>query len=89
MKNQVEVLEYAKRAFIEEHYSAKIYEHLAHAFKDNKSVSSKFKEIAQMERIHAKLWSFFKKRGVYMEGFHVNKSLLRLKVFNIDYSVLR
>ena len=53
MKNQVEVLEYAKRAFIEEHYSAKIYEHLAHAFKDNKSISSKFKEIAQMERRHA------------------------------------
>ncbi|RLG73074.1 MAG: hypothetical protein DRO23_09545 [Thermoprotei archaeon] len=53
MKNQVEVLEHAKRAFIEEHYSAKIYEHLAHAFKDNKSISSKFKEIAQMERRHA------------------------------------
>jgi len=70
------VISYAKEALLDELYATAIYSKLAEHY-EGRDLSRKFRELAEMEKNHAKFWSeFLGRREVSVEGVKVS----RLKV---------
>ena len=70
------VISYAKEALLDELYATAIYSKLAEHY-EGRDLSRKFRELAEMEKNHAKFWSeFLGRREVSTKGVKVS----RLKV---------